>query len=81
MRHPRNTRRRRIGCAWGPAELHQHLANVQEHRTTLGSGTAKDLGLYDEGKLITDERHEVEAEFVRLGGSGMVQPAAEELGR
>ena len=63
------------------AELDQNLANVREHLTALDTDTAQDLGLYDQAKLIADQRHGVEGELERLGSSGPDLPDTNELRR
>jgi hypothetical protein len=60
-------------------ELDQRLARVREHLRRLDPETAESLGLYDEARVVGDERKEVEQDLAGVGAEVPRLPSLEEI--
>lgn len=61
------------------SDIDQKLAKLRDHLTALDPDTATDLGLYEQAKLIGEQRREVEAELRRIDPPTPDLPDVDEL--
>jgi ribosomal protein S15P/S13E len=63
------------------ANLDQKLAKLRDHLTALDPDTATDLGLYEQARMIGEQRRDVEAELTRIDPPAPDLPDVEVLRR
>ncbi|MFG0262336.1 MAG: recombinase family protein [Novipirellula sp. JB048] len=61
------------------SDLDQKLAKLRDHLTALDPDTAADLGLYEQAKLLGEQRRDMEAELKRIDPPAPDLPAVDEL--
>lgn len=61
------------------AELDQQMAKLRDHLLALDPETAKSLGLYDQAKLVAEQRQDVEAQLAEVAGTLPELPDVAEL--